>query len=111
MNNFFKGLFTALAVLGILGKIDHPGAVFARGGKLDPFFGAHRLEKTVGRLKKNAGAVAGVGLTAAGPTVTKIKEDCQSLLNDLVGFFAFNVNDEAYTAAVFFKRRVVKPLF
>jgi hypothetical protein len=42
--------------------------------------------------------------------VGEMLEDGDAILNNLVGFLAFDVNDKANTAAVFLKLRIIQAL-
>ena len=62
-------------------------------------------------LQQNAGAVAGVFFAAARAAVIEILQHRQRLLDDLVGLFTFDMNDEADAAGVVLETRIIKPLF
>jgi hypothetical protein len=61
----------------------------------------------VRHLHKHACTITGVHLTAARTTMVQIAQNLNSLLEDLVRFAAFNINDEANAAGVVLELRVV----
>ena len=69
------------------------------------------LEERVRHLHQHAGAVAGVGLAAAGAAMVEIAQDLDGLLQDLVGLAALHVDDEADAAGVVLELRIVETLF
>ena len=69
------------------------------------------MQKGVGHLHQDAGAVAGVGFAAARSTVVEVDEDFKGLADDLVGFFPFDIDQESHPAGVVLEGGVVETLF
>src|SRR6185369_13205512 len=109
-DDFGKDLFALGPVGTIARKEDHADAVFAGGGQGDLGFLGDALEKFVGRLNEDAGAVAGIGFAAAGAAMVEVQKDLEGLLDDCVRLAAFNIDDEADSAGIVFKLRVIKAL-
>ena len=65
------------------------------------------LQKGVRNLQQHAGAVAGILLATAGPAVIQILENGQRLLDDLAGFFALDIDDEADAAGIVFESGII----
>ena len=61
-------------------------------------------------LDQHAGAVAGVGLAAAGAAMIEVAQHLQPCCEDRVGLAALDVDDEADAAGVVLERRVVEAL-
>ena len=64
----------------------------------------------MGDLQQNAGAVAGVFLTAARAPVIEILQHRERLLDDLVGLFTFDIDNKPNAAGVVLKLRIVEAL-
>ena len=61
-------------------------------------------------LDEDAGAIAGFGIAAAGAAVGEVDQDLDAFDDDVVGFLALDVGDEADTAGVVLEARVVETL-
>ena len=61
-------------------------------------------------LNQDAGAVAGLRIAAAGAAMRQVDQDLQSLGDNVVGFLALGVNDEADATSVMLVSRVVETL-
>ncbi len=102
--------FAGEALVGLDGQEGHADAVFAFGGEGEAEGGAFAGEELVRDLDEDACAIAGFGIAAAGAAVGEVDEDLDALLDDVVGFMAFDAGDEADTAGVVFKGGVVESL-
>ena len=69
------------------------------------------LEEGVRHLDEHAGAVAGVGLAAAGAAMIEVAQHLDGLLQDAVRLAALDVDDEADAAGLVLEPRIVEPLF
>ena len=67
-------------------------------------------EKVVRHLQQHAGPIPGVGFAAAGTAVIEVAEHPEALLQNLMGFAALHIHDEADAAGVMFEPRVIKTL-
>ncbi len=74
---FSKSVSQVRRSLGSRGRKTMRHAVIAQRRQLDLVLARHLLEKAVGHLHKDAGAVAGVGLAAAGAAVVEVDQDGQ----------------------------------
>jgi hypothetical protein len=92
------------------GQKCHPDSVFGRSGQLEAELRTFTGEELVWDLNQNASAVAGFRIAAASAAVREIDEDLNSLLDDVVAFFAANASDKSNAASVVFVRRVIKSL-
>ena len=89
---------------------DHADAVVARFGQFDAQRCADLAQECIRHLQEDAGAVAGIGFTAAGAAMVEVDQDGQRLLDDLVGLFPLDVGDEADAAGIVFELGIVEPL-
>ena len=94
----------------IAGQEDDPAAVLARRRQREPRLAAHLLVEGVRHLDQDAGAVAGIGLGAAGAAVVEVLQDLQRLLEDPVRSPALDVDDEPDAAGIVLEARVVESL-
>src|SRR5262245_26682014 len=62
-------------------------------------------------LHENAGAVAGVSLTAACPAVLEVFQNLERFGNDVVRLARREIGDEADAARIVLVPRIVQPLF
>jgi len=108
--DFFKYVPGAVAFRCIGRGKDHADAVVCRFGQLHPQQCADLVQKLVRHLQEDAGAVAGIGLTAAGAAMIKIDKHGQCLLDDLVGLFALHVGDESDAAGIVLELGIVEAL-
>ena len=86
----------------------------------DPVLAGHRQfdagitgcapQEFVRYLEQNSGAVPRAGIATLRAAVRKIFEDLQTLTDDVVRLLAFDVDDKADPAGIFFVSRVVEPL-
>ena len=101
---------TPPARFGILRKKNQARAIFLNAGQLDADLAALAREKIVRHLHEDARAVSGLFVAPARAAVREVDEDLQGLVNDIVGFCALQVADEAHAAGVALVARVIKPL-
>jgi hypothetical protein len=106
----FETLLDLVTKLGVLREEDHGDAVLPRRREGDVLFLGHGGEEGVRKLEKDAGAVAGVLLEAAGSAVLEVDEDLQALADDFVGGLALHVHDKPDTAGFVLELRVVESL-
>jgi hypothetical protein len=66
------------------------------------------LQKAVGLLDKDAGAVPGGFVAAAGAPVGEVYQDLQGILNQCVGFMVVDVADHAHATGVVLECRAVE---
>ena len=111
------GLHDLLEVLlepAALGRIarqkDDAAAVGPRGGQGQARLAGGFLEKGVRHLHQHTRAIAGVDLAAAGTAMIQIAQHLDGVLHDLVGFAALYVDNEADSAGIMLKLRIVKSL-
>ena len=100
-------LFDRSAIAPIVRQEDQAGAIRTGRRQRERDDSA---EKGVGRLDQNAGAITGVGLAAARPSVFQVDEDLQRLSDDVVRPLTFDVHDEAHTTGVVFGAGLIQPL-
>ena len=62
-------------------------------------------------LHQDTRSVTGVFLAAAGAAMIEVLQNRQRLLNDLMGFFTFDMDHEADAAGVVLETRIVQALF
>src|SRR5690606_13480020 len=110
LHDLLEFLFGAPAQRRVARQKDDAAAVSARRGQLEAELLRDRGQELVRHLQEHASAVAGVRLGAAGPAVIEIRQDLEPLLQDLVRFSAFRIDDEADAAGVMFICWVVQPL-
>ncbi len=94
----------------VRGKEQLPDPVLAGARKRDARVARGPLQKLVGNLKKNPGAVAGAGVAPLRTPVGQVFEYLKALTDDVMRFLAFDVDDKADAARVFLVSRVVEPL-
>ncbi len=82
--------------------------VMAGLGQIDAEFGGLAREELVRDLHQNAGAVAGARVGADRAAMLEVEQDFQRVVDNLVGFAAFDVGDEADPAGILFQRRIVE---
>jgi len=87
---------------------DHADPVAAAAGHVEAEPEALALEKAVRDLAKDAGAIAGFGVTPGGRPVAEAVQNLERLLDDLARLVALNVRDESDTAGVALHRRLVE---
>ena len=97
-------------LVGLRGRKHEPAAVFARAGQGDARLLARFDEERVGHLQQHAGAIAGVGLAAAGAAVVEVLQHLDRLLQDLVRLAALDVDHEADAAGVVLEPGIVEAL-
>jgi hypothetical protein len=98
------------ALSGVLRQEDLPNAVFLRARQGDFVLGRDGLQEFVRHLHENARPVTRVGLATARAAVIQLHQRANGVADDAVGFFAFDVGDEADAAGVVFELRVVETL-
>ena len=109
-NDLLKKLF-ALLPLARLGRQEHKAdAILPLHGKVEPEALTFLFEKGVGRLQKNAGAVAGVLLAAAGPAMFQIDENLERLLDNARRPASLEIHDEADSAGIVLVPRIIQAL-
>jgi hypothetical protein len=64
----------------------------------------------VGELEKKSGSITGGFIATAAPTVVNVDIHFEGSLDDLVGFFAFEVAEETDSARVVFVGGIVEAL-
>ena len=106
----FEDTFDQQAGGAFNGQEDEASAVLAGGREGETFLGAFAGEEGVGDLDEQAGAVAGFRVTTAGAAVGEIDENLDAFSNDVVGFVAVDVDDEADTAGVALVHRAIETL-
>ena len=79
-----------------------PTPYWPGSGRVMPCAAQTFTEKLVRNLHQDAGAVAGIGLAAAGAAVIEVDENGERLLDDGVGFAALHVHDKADAARIVF---------
>jgi len=89
----------------------HADSVVERCRQSNAKWRTDRAKVAVRHLQKNPGTVSGIRFTAAGAAVVQIDKNLQRLADDLVGFFPFNVDNEADAAGIVLKLRIVEALF
>ena len=94
----------------ILREEHHADRVAFALGQLDAACRALATQQRVRDLDEQAGAVAGLGIAAAGTAMTEIHEDLDASLHHVVGGLAGDVRDEADAAGVVLEGRVIEPL-
>ena len=94
----------------MLGQIDHADTVRTNRWQLDIATGQHLTEEFVGNLEKDAGAIAGINLTATSAAVIKINQHRQRLANDCMRLFAFNINHETNATCISLESWIIQPL-
>src|SRR6185503_4681922 len=87
---------------------DHADPVAAAAGHVEAEPEALALEKAVRDLAKDAGAIAGFGVTPGGRPVAEAVQNLERLLDDLARLVALNVRDESDAARVALHRRLVE---
>ena len=94
--------------LRLRGKEHHTNAVLT--GSWQPYAQSFALvlEKPVGHLDQNTGAIPRFGVVPAGATVTQVDQDLQGLVDDLVGLVPLDVGDHAHAAAIVLVLRRIK---
>ncbi len=89
---------------------DRADAVLARRRQRDAEPSGFPAQKLVGHLHEDAGAVARVGLAAAGAAVLQIRQDLEGLADDFVGSAAADIHDEADATGIVLVGGIVQPL-
>ena len=84
--------------------------VFARRRQPEAELVGRRGEERMRDLHQDAGAVAGARIGADRAAMLEIAQDRERVLDDLVGFAALDVGDEADPAGAFAQRRIVEAL-
>src|SRR5262249_12871107 len=95
---------------GLLGKEHHADAVLADRGQRDAELAARAAEEGVRELNQDAGTVALKRVGAGSPTVSKVNQDFQALLDDGVTFASLDVGDKSETTSVVLVDGVVHAL-
>ena len=62
-------------------------------------------------LDEDAGAIASICFTTASTAVVEVEENTQGLTDDIVGFSAFDIDEETDTASFMLELRIVQALF
>ncbi len=106
----FEDAFTGEALVRFDGKEGHADAILAFGGEGEAERGAFAGEEFVRDLDEDAGAIAGLGIAAAGAAMGQVDEDLDAFGDNVVGFMAFDAGDETDTAGVMFVSGVVEAL-
>ena len=110
-DDLLQGLLAEPPVGGVGPRqVDHSDAVGARLGQLRPLAVEGFAEEAVRDLQQHAGAVAGVGLGAAGAPVVEAAEHLDGVLDDAVAAPALDVGYEADPAGVVLVPRIVQAL-
>jgi len=89
---------------------DHANAIFARRWQVESQAGALAREELVGDLDQDAGAVARLGIAAAGPAVGQVDQDMDALDDNVVRLLALDAGDKADAASITLMTRIVEPL-
>jgi hypothetical protein len=92
------------------GKEGHADAVFSRGRQGETELGALAREELVGDLNQDAGAIAGLGIAAAGAPVGQVDQNLDTFEDDVVRPLALEIRNEANAAGIVLEARVVKAL-
>jgi hypothetical protein len=85
----------------------HSHGVRAGLRQLKSQLSALALKELVGDLKKNAGAVASLGVASTSAAVGQIEENLNSLAYDVMRFLTANIGDESDPASIMLLRRMV----
>jgi hypothetical protein len=94
------------------GEVEHAHAVVTRLGQgRDAGRRTDLGEEGVRHLDQDAGAVAGVGLAAAGAAVVQVHQDGERLLDDVMRTLALHLADESDATGIVLELRIVKTLF
>lgn len=67
-------------------------------------------EKTVRYLHQDAGAVTALGVGSLGSAVLQVFQYRQRIVDRVIGFFPFDIGDDADAAGIVFKLGMVQPL-
>ncbi len=97
-----------LAPLRVARQKNVADGVMAGLGQVDAELGGLAREELVRDLHQNAGAVAGPWVGADRAAVLEVEQDLERVVDDLVGFAALDVGDEADPAGILFQRRIVE---
>ena len=65
----------------------------------------------MGHLNQDACPITGVGLATTRAAMVEVQENLNSLLDDGVGFLAFDIGDESDAAGIMLELWIVKALF
>ena len=109
-DNLLKHPFTPMALIPI-GQKDHAHPILPRFGQAESQSIAGVLEKGVRDLEQDTGAVAGILLAATCAAVVQILQNRQCLLDDPMGLFALDINNEADATSIVLEFGVIKSLF
>src|SRR5262249_23043942 len=110
LDNVDNDPLAVVLVVGVGRQKDQPGPVPARPRQADAALGDLLGEEPVRHLDEDAGAVAGVGLAAAGAAVLQVFQHPDRLPNDVVRRAALQIDDEADAAGVVLVAGVVQTL-
>jgi hypothetical protein len=93
-----------------LGPEYHPDSIMAEFRQLDFKFLCFSLQKFVRDLAQDTGTVAGYIICAGGSAVVQIQQHLLGVLNNLVVFFAGNIDDRTDPAGIMFALGFVQTL-
>jgi hypothetical protein len=82
----------------------------ADSGKGNALFAADAPQVLIGQLDEDAGAIAQQWVVPGRSTVRQILEDFETLVDQRVGAFAFDVYDESDAASIVFVLGIVEPM-
>ncbi len=109
-SNFCEFVFADFALAVVLRQKRGADAVQPGIRQFKSQFCTLTRKKSMGNLKKDARAVAGVRIRAARASVGEVAKDRQRLTDNLVRFFAFNVDDKSCAAGIMLEIGVIQPL-
>ena len=105
-----KNRLNAATLRGVVRQENHAHAVDSRPRQVKTSAAADLSHKCMRYLKQNSGAVAGFRLAADPAPMVQVAQNSQRLEQYLVRFLAFYIDDEAYTAGIMLKLRIIKAL-
>ncbi len=108
--NLLENLLIRGAFVVFGGQKQHAHAVLAGGRQSDALSLQFIGKKLMRNLKQDARAVARIRVAAGRAPMFQFAQHVQALLDDGVGFMAFDMRDEADAAGVVFKLRVVQSM-
>jgi len=109
-HRLFEARLAAAGRVVVPRQEDHPDAVLFHGRQGDAERRGRVAQEGVRHLEQNARAVPGVLFAPAGPAVSQVLEDLDTVANDLMGLTPLDVHHQAHAAGVVLVTRIVKAL-